>query len=133
MISKDDGQRRKEENVDRKIIPSFTPLFAALEVMAPTYSLLPVSLVTDRNSLRKLFDFVSATKCFSSWWRIELEVVENTMIFTRWEKDPRLLVTGSLNSGFGHEFEKVFVKFNSNLEDSMSHHRIIEYDIGGMK
>jgi hypothetical protein len=116
VISKDDGQRRKEENLDRKIIPSLTPLFAALEVMAPAYSLLPVSLVTDRNSLRKLFDFVSATKCFPSWWRIEVEVVENTMIFTRWEKDSYLLVTGSLDSGYGHEFEKAFIKFNSNLE-----------------
>jgi hypothetical protein len=62
MISKDDGQRRKEENLDRKIIPSLTPLFAALEVMEPAYSLLPISLVTDRNSLRKLFDFVSGTR-----------------------------------------------------------------------
>jgi hypothetical protein len=133
MISKDDGQRRKEENLDRKIILSLTPLFAALEVVKPAYSLLPISLVTDRNSLRKLFDFASGTRGVGSWWQIEVEVVENTMIFTRWEKDSYRFVTGSFNSGYGHEFEKAFIKFNSDLEDSMAHHRIIEYEIGGMK
>jgi len=38
--------------------PSFAPLFAALITMQPSYSLLLVALVTDRNSLRKLFDCV---------------------------------------------------------------------------
>jgi hypothetical protein len=55
------------------------------------------------------------------------------MIFTRWEKDSYLFVTGSLNSGYGHEFEKAFIKFNPDLEDSMAHHRIVEYEIRDMK
>jgi hypothetical protein len=132
-ISKDDGELRKEEAFERKITPSLTPLFAALGIMEPAYSLLPVSLVTDRKSLRKLFDFVSGTKGFQSWWRIEVEVVKNTMIYTRWEKDSYRFVTGSFSSGYGHEFETAFIKFNLDEEDSMSQHLIIEYEIGGMK
>jgi hypothetical protein len=43
------------------------------------------------------------------------------------------IITGSLNSGYGHEFEKAFLKFEEELKDRSTHHRIIEYEIGGMK
>ena len=99
--------------------------------MQPSYSLVPVSLVTDRNSLRKLFDFVSGHS--GDPWRIEAELVEGTLFLTRWEANSLRIITGSLNSGYGHAFEKAFLKFEEDLRDSSAHHRIIEYEIGGMK
>jgi hypothetical protein len=98
--------------------------------MQPNYSLLPIQLVTDRNSLRKFYDFVSGTKY---GWCMEAELVKDTLFLTRWEKDTHKIITGSINSGSGHEFEKAFLKFEKGLEESSSHHRIAEYEIGGMK
>jgi len=111
--------------------PSFAPLFAALITMQPSYSLLLVALVTDRNSLRKLFDYVSGHP--GEHWRIEAELVERTLFLTRWEANSVQIITGSLNSGYGHEFEKAFLKFEEELKDSSTHGRIIEYEIGGME
>ncbi len=99
--------------------------------MAPSFAPFSVALVTDRNSLRKLFDFVSGHP--GEHWRIEAELVEGTLFLTRWEANPVRIITGSLNSGYGHEFEKAFLKFEEELKDSSTHHRIIEYEIGGMK
>jgi hypothetical protein len=99
--------------------------------MQPSYSLLPIALVTDRNSLRKLFDFASGRP--GENWRIEVELIRETLFLTRWEKNPVRIITGSFHSGHGHEFENAFLKFEEGLEDSSSHHRIEEYEIGGMK
>jgi len=90
-----------------------------------------VDLVTDRNSLRKLLDFVSGHSRES--WHIDVELVNETMFLTRFEKDEVRYITGSFFSGYGHEFEKAFLRFESGLENSSSHQRIIEYEIGGMK
>jgi hypothetical protein len=43
------------------------------------------------------------------------------------------IITGSLSSRYGHEFEKAFLKFEEDLRDGSTHHRLIEYEIGGMK
>jgi len=66
-------------------------------------------------------------------WRIEAELVESTLFLTRWEANSVRIITGSLNSGYGHEFEKAFLKFEEELKDSSTHGRIIEYEIGGME
>jgi hypothetical protein len=42
------------------------------------------------------------------------------------------LVHGEGNSGYGHEFEKAFTKFDENLANSAAHHRIVQYNLGGM-
>ena len=130
-ISEDDDVAIQHQNADRVIASSFAPLFAALSTMQPSYSLLPVTLVTDRNSLRKLFNYVCVHP--GRAWRIEAELVEGTLFLTRWEANSRQIIIGSLHSGHGHEFEKTFLKFEEGLEDSSSHHRIIEYEIAGMK
>jgi len=99
--------------------------------MEPTYSFRHVSLVTDRNSLRKLLTFLSDRS--SENWDIEVELVHNTLFLTRWEKNYNLLFSGSFNSGFGHSFESEFLGYENGMEESCSHHRMVEYEIGGMK
>ncbi|KAF8855691.1 hypothetical protein BDZ45DRAFT_654934, partial [Acephala macrosclerotiorum] len=130
-ISKDDGKAGVDQNFDRVPAPSFAPFFAAILTMQPSYSFLPTALITDRNSLRKLLDFASGHR--REDWRIEVELVKETLFLTRWEKNWVQIITGSFNSGYGHEFENAFLKFEEGLEDSSTHHRIVEYEIGGMK
>jgi hypothetical protein len=54
------------------------------------------------------------------------------MFFTRWEQNHIQLITGSLDSGYGHEFEKAFTTFDEDLANSSGHHRIVKYNLGGM-
>jgi hypothetical protein len=90
----------------------------------------PIALATDRNSLRKLLQFASGKVTKS--WRIDVDVVEDTMFFTRWEENQVQIITGARDSGYGHEFEKAFLSFDSNLQESSGHHRIVHYNLGGI-
>lgn len=91
----------------------------------------PIELTTDRNSLRKLLQFVSGK--VSKSWRIDVDIVEDTMFLTRWEQNQLQIITGARNSGYGHECEKAFLSFDSNLQESSGHHRIIRYNLGGIE
>ena len=91
----------------------------------------PIELTTDRNSLRKLLQFVSGKVPKS--WRIDVDIVEDTMFFTRWEENQVQIITGARDSGYGHEFEKAFLSFDSNLQESSGHHRIVRYSLGGIE
>lgn len=98
--------------------------------MQPNYSFAPVSLVADRNSLHKLFD-IAIGKFSKDSWRVEVELVGDTMFLTRFEEKN----TGWFNTGggHGHEFENHFLKYDTNLRNSISHHRFVEYELGGMR
>lgn len=90
----------------------------------------PVSFVSNRNNLRKLFDF-ACNKADRSF-RIDVDMIYDTMFFTRWEPSYMQLVNGYGDSGFGHEFEKAFTTLDENLVNSAGHHRIAQYNLGGM-
>jgi hypothetical protein len=64
-------------------------------------------------------------------FRIDIEIIGNTMLFTRWEENSEEDIPGF--HGFGHEFEKRFTSFQSNLTNSTGHHRVIEYKLGSMQ
>ena len=91
----------------------------------------PIGLTTNRNSLRKLLQFASGEVARS--WRIDVDIIEDTMFFTRWEENQALIITGSRNSGYGHEFEKAFLSSDSSLQESSGHHRIVRYNLGGIE
>lgn len=96
--------------------------------MKPAFDPKTIDLVTDRNNLRKLIFAVSHVPI--EQFRIDIELVGNTMLFTRWEKSSKENIQGF--HGFGHEFEKKFTKFPKSLEKSTGHHRIIEYQLGSI-
>jgi hypothetical protein len=92
--------------------------------MHPNFYMSSISLVSNRNNLRKLFNF--ASNHLERSFRIDVQIVSDTMFFKRWEQ-------GSLyDSGYGHSFEKAFTTFDDDLENSYGHHRIAQYNLGGM-
>lgn len=99
--------------------------------MRPNFDMMPIDLVTDRNSLRKLLRFVSGK--IPQDWRIDVDIVENTIFFTRWEENQIQIITGAKESGYGHEFEKAFLTYDSDLRQSSGHHRIVRYNLGGIE
>lgn len=106
------------------------PFFEALLIMQPTFNMSAVDLITDRNGLRKLLDWTEGR--VKNPWRIEVDIVGETMIFTRWEANPTNMLTGT-STGFGHEFEKRFTEQLEDLKKSTGHHRIVKYTIGGLQ
>ncbi|KUJ21237.1 uncharacterized protein LY89DRAFT_681819 [Mollisia scopiformis] len=106
--------------------------FAALLFMQPSYTLLPGSIVADRNSIRKLLDFVSGKRSQYDW-QIDAQMMKGTIFLTRWENDPSQHVIDRFYDGYGKSFEKAFLEHGVGLEDSSSHHRIVSYELGGMR
>lgn len=98
--------------------------------MNPAHNFQDTDVVTNRNSLRKLLDFAAGQACDS--FRIDLHMVNNTLFLNRKERNIRETILGSLG-GFGHNFEKVSTEALPGLEDSMAHHRVIAYELGGLK
>ena len=90
-----------------------------------------MDVVTDRNNLRKLLRVVRLEN-FESF-RIDVELVGNTLLLTRWEKDTEEHIVEF--RGFGHEFEKAFTtqKTIGRAQRSSGHHRIIRYQFGGLE
>lgn len=108
----------------------FEPLFQALSVMKQTVSFKDVDVVTNRNSLRKLFNFVRGRP--SGDFRIDMHIVRDTLFLTRRERNVRDVLHGSLDS-FGHGFERACVTQEEHLKDSTAHHRVISYQLGNLK
>lgn len=99
--------------------------------MHPDFDMKPIGLTTDRNSLRKLLRFVSGK--VPENWRIDVDIIEDTMFFTRWEESKFQIIAGRFQSGYGHEFEKAFLRYDSKLQESSGHHRIVRYNLGGVE
>ncbi|KAG4032568.1 hypothetical protein MFRU_006g00390 [Monilinia fructicola] len=125
---KNDNNRTLIGGKDYKTQVSMAPVLAALSVSITDISILSsTDLITDRNSLRKLLDFVNGK--VDQVWKIDVEVVRNTMVF---EKNAASVGRHTSN-GYGFQFEEAFLKYPKSLKGSSEHHRIATYEIGGMK
>jgi len=58
-LRKDSGKHFIDQNAFRAPAYPFEPMFAALDVMKPSFEFGGVDIVTNRNSLRKLLNFAS--------------------------------------------------------------------------
>ncbi len=96
--------------------------------MNPSFKFEDVDVVTDRNNLKKLFNFASGRARDS--FRIDLEMVQNTLFMTRRDRNTRSFIHMSKHPGFGHNFERAFTTSEPGLEDSTGHHRVLRYALG---
>ena len=129
-LPRDTGSHFIDQNTYRVPQYPFEPLFRALRVMKPEFSLNEIDLVTNRNSLRKLFDFVNGRARGS--FRIDLHMVQKTLFLTRRERNTREVIYGPTDPGFGRNFEHAFSTPEPGIEDSASHHRVIRYALGDL-
>jgi len=89
-----------------------------------------VDFITDRNNLRKLLSWIEKGASAKDF-RIDFQLAgAGTVLFNRWE--PR---TSEISQGYsyGHNFEKMMSRDASGCEGSTGHHRIVLYDLDGMK
>ncbi|THU82135.1 hypothetical protein K435DRAFT_831724 [Dendrothele bispora CBS 962.96] len=111
------------------------PLIAAVDTHAeeegePPLEWSSFDIITDRNGLRKLLRWIGGAPDARDF-RIDLQLAgEKTVLFNRWEKK-----TTEESSGytFGHNFERVSTHHADGCEESTGHHRIVKYDLNGLK
>lgn len=78
-------------------------LFQSLLHMHPVFKMSDIEIVTDRNSLPKLLSFASS---ISAQWRIEVDMIQDTICFSQWEEFRQMLINRQQDSGYGHAFEE---------------------------
>ncbi|KAH7360690.1 hypothetical protein BKA65DRAFT_591699 [Rhexocercosporidium sp. MPI-PUGE-AT-0058] len=126
QLQKDNLTRRKP----RSPAAALDPLFASLLHHHSSFSMSPIQLVTDRNSLRNILAFASAG---SGKWRIDVDMINDTMFFSQWDEFMLMMINGNQDSGFGHAFEDCVTTKEPEVEDSMHHERVVRYELGGLK
>lgn len=99
--------------------------------MSPTVRFDDTDVLTDRNILRKFFDFCKGIVQDS--FRVNLYLVNDTLIIERCMRWPTKCGAHSGGSTFGNSFAKAVTQFPRGYEDSSDHHRVIQYDFGGLK
>ncbi|KAK4222891.1 hypothetical protein QBC38DRAFT_548876 [Podospora fimiseda] len=130
-LQPDSGTVFIDQNAARCPQSPLEPLFRALFLINPEFSLSEVDIITDRNNIRKLLRFVQASSNDS--FRIRVEVVgqdgqKPTALFTRVEPKNTEVVKGF--RGFGHNFEKVYTKSEAGMT---GYHQVLGYNFGGLR
>ncbi|KAJ7480636.1 hypothetical protein FB451DRAFT_1238102 [Mycena latifolia] len=88
--------------------------------------------VTDRNGLRKLMRWINGADADPAPkdFRIDMQLAGRTVLLNRWEKRMRENFSGY---SFGFNFEKASTDPAAGCEESSGHHRIVKYDMSGLK
>ncbi|TBU44042.1 hypothetical protein BD309DRAFT_959331 [Dichomitus squalens] len=118
------------------------PLFRAVDVVAEenadtSLDWSSIDIITDRNGLRKLMRWLQysegAVGTGLKEFRIDLQLAgRKTVLMSRWEKRTRENADPP-RSGCGSNFEKESTRPATGCERSTGHHRIVQYDMGGLK
>jgi hypothetical protein len=64
-------------------------------------------------------------------FRISVQVIGKTVFLIRKENDPKELIEGV--RGFGHSFPDAYTSWPSEVKDSETHQRIVQYQLGGLQ
>jgi hypothetical protein len=120
------GRRFIDHNAGRCPSSPMEPLFRAVLVQDPDFDFSKIDVVTDRSVLTSLFklDIDKALSC-------RAEVVGNTIILQRHQADNVEVIDHF--KGCREDFEKQYFEYRDDCKGSKSHHRILTYDLGGMK
>jgi hypothetical protein len=131
-VNKDQGLICIAQNAARNPSSPLEPLFRALYLTDPSYDIAKIDIVTDRNNMRKLLSYVNPHTSRNGLepFTILVEVKNNTAILCRTETKTVELVQPNEHRGFGHEFEKAYT--TCVIPESIGHHRIISYQLGGL-
>lgn len=134
IVPADSGYQFCDQNGYRLPKTPLLPILAAVDNIAPgsdpsstTIDWPSVDFIIDRNGLRKLMAWVSAKK---QSFRIDLQLAgEKTVLCNRWEAKTKMK-----KFGYGYAFEGAVTCAAPGCETSSGgHHRIITYDLSGLK
>ncbi|RDH37136.1 hypothetical protein BDQ94DRAFT_183979 [Aspergillus welwitschiae] len=95
----------------------------------PKLNLTTTDLITDRRNLRLLLSFVSANK---KPFRINIEVIHSTVLFSTWTSSKTNTNFVGKFEGYGHSFEKTSTWTPRYIRGSIIHNRVVRYTLGGI-
>ncbi|TEY42315.1 hypothetical protein BOTCAL_0395g00090 [Botryotinia calthae] len=127
QVKKDSGVIYIAQNAARHPESPLEPLFRSLYLKHPSFDILSIDVVTDRNNIRKLLSFIdpSSARNRLEEFTINIEITKNTALFCREEEKTMEYIRPHEFRGFGHEFEKAYTV--TKIRGSTGHHRIISY------
>lgn len=137
QVPADRGNYFSDQNGYRMPKAVLQPLITAVDIHheeeGRTFDWSKVDIVTDRNGLRKLLRWIAGPGPHQEVkpFRIDLQLAgKKTVLFNRWEKRYREAMSGFT---FGFNFEKASTVPGVDCENATGHHRIICYDLNGLK
>ncbi|RDB14674.1 hypothetical protein Hypma_016260 [Hypsizygus marmoreus] len=133
QVHADDGFSFKDQNGYRSPNAVLLPLITAVDEMSKRngddFDWASIDFVTDRNNLRKLLRWIAGGTIND--FRIDLQLAgKHTVLFNRWEDRYKEQMSGRT---FGFNFEKASTRPAPGCVDSTGHHRIVRYDLNGLK
>ena len=104
-------------------------LILAVQIYQPGFEFAAVDVVSDRRPLRKLYGFVTGEP---EAFKFGVEIVGNTALFIRIEKQTREELPSTTFHGYRQAFEEQYTKLSAYAKGSTSHYRIVQYTFGGL-
>ncbi|KAM3543890.1 hypothetical protein ARSEF1564_003227 [Beauveria bassiana] len=132
-LARDSGFFYIAQNAARHPDHRLEPLFRSLYAEDEFFDISSVSIITERNSIRKLLSLIipDPYKSESSAFTIGVEVIKDTVIFRRDEAVTHEFVGPGSYRGHGHEFEKAYTV--NRVDGSTGYHRVISYQFCDLK
>ncbi|KAK9777865.1 hypothetical protein SCAR479_05548 [Seiridium cardinale] len=131
VLDKDSGLQYIDQNAARLAQYPFEVVFNAIELMNPYITFDAIDILVNRNSLRRLLEFCQKQAMDS--FRLNLFVIGNTLIIERCTKTAKQMLHGSGDPGYGKAFEQAVTENHTDLQDSMAHHCVLKYELGGLE
>jgi hypothetical protein len=129
-VAADSGMVIIDQDAHHMVSP-FAPMFAAIDDLHESkYKFGELDIVSDRNSLRRLFRWATGA-LDEKGLRIDVERAGQTCLFIRHEKMNVEKVQGF--KGYGHNYEEAATRPAPGCEKATGHHRIISINFGGLK
>ncbi|KAI1282337.1 hypothetical protein F5Y07DRAFT_352194 [Xylaria sp. FL0933] len=131
-VNKDSGLVYVNQNEARNPESALEPLFVALFTSIPSFDIRTTDVLTDRNNILKLLSFVECDSRGKSLepFAINIEITENTALFSRVETYNQRHIEPGEFEGFGHQFRKVYTR--NRIRETSGHHRILSYRLASM-
>ena len=126
-LAPDKGEVFIDQNAARYSSFPLEVMFRAIYEMQPEINLDDVDVVICRNTMAKLFDFVTMN---SKNFEIDVDIIGDKAVFTRKERKTTEVIDEF--RGFGHTFPEEFTKWDSEVKGSSSHHRVARYTFGDL-
>jgi hypothetical protein len=126
QLKKNVHEQMVDENRYHQAEYPLESLFRAVKLCTPELDYNNIDFVTDRNNLRKLFNFVdkSADKSF----RIDFQKIGNFIVLIRNEEK-----TKEICNDYGKDFEEKVTIPDPDYLVQGSHRRVVKYNFGSLK
>ncbi|KAG7440084.1 uncharacterized protein BT62DRAFT_643654 [Guyanagaster necrorhizus] len=124
-LSPDSGFQSCDHNAYQ--LPPY-PLLPIFLAVTTTFDWSSVDVVADCHSFLRLIAFATGQR---HDFRMDLQLAgSKTVLCTRWE--PKVLMSAD-PGGYGRNFERMLTRPAPGCTNAASHHRVITYDLAGMK